>query len=312
MGIEAHCYPDICSRRNALKLLIPDNQHGLTLALQQEVAPRHDVDLWLAEGLSDALNYLNEHRADALVIPPLVHPERLPLTVIEQHIVLVETLLASCQRLDMMLVWCVGHQLFEQDHEHLLSEEEEPQPLAAALQKLADLEASVRQQWHRHIIIRTSVLFGHEGHGMVLPEQLAHWLAGESVTADDHLFAAPLPVDALARAVVGLILQLDNGADGWGIYHLSGREPVSQYEFTEATLACLRQLAAPEVILELPSTPILIEGYERTVRRILGCQKILMTFGIHQTEWRQPLEMHVQSWLSQHDIPMVDNETASS
>lgn len=295
-----------------MKLLIPDNQHGLTLALQQEVASRHDVDLWLAEGLSDALNYLNEHRADALVIPPLVHPEHQPLTVIEQHIALVETLLASCQRLDMMLIWCVGHQLFEQDHEHLLGEDEAPQPLAVALQKLVDLEAFVRRQWHRHIIMRTSALFGYEGRGMVLPEQLAHWLAGEPVMADDHLFSAPLPVDALARALVGLTLQLDNGTDGWGTYHLSGREPVSQYEFTEAILTCLRQLAAPEVTLELPASPIVVEGYEQTVRRILGCQKILMTFGIHQTEWRQSLEMHVRCWLNQHDIPMLDNEAVSS
>ena len=312
MWHEARRYSDSCSRRNALKLLIPDNRHGLTLALQQEAAPRHDVDLWLAEGLSDVLSYLNEHRADAVVIPPLNHPEQLPLTAIEQHIVLVETLLASCQRLDMMLVWCVGHQLFEQDHEHLLNEDEQPQPLSAALQKLVDMEASVRQQWHRHIILRTSGLFGSEGDAMALPQQLSRWLAGEAVAADDHLFLAPLPVDALARAVVGLVLQLDNGADAWGTYHLSGREPVSQFEFAGAVLGCLHQIAAPEVVLELPEPPILAEGRSQTVRRILGCQKILMTFGIHQTEWRKSLEHHVRYWLDMHDIPTVDEESAGA
>ena len=294
-----------------MKLLIPDNRHGLTLALQQEIAPRHDVDMWLADGLSDALNYLNEHRADVVVIPPLIHPERLPLTVIEQHAVLVETLQASCQRLDMMLVWCVGHQLFEQDHEHLLSESEQPRPLAAALQKLAEIESAVRQHWHRHVIIRTSELFGSEGDGMALPEQLSSWLAGETVIADDHLFLAPLPVDALARAVLGMILQLDNGADAWGTFHLSGREPVSQFEFAAAVLACLRDTAMPDALLALPETAVVAEGLGSTVRRILGCQKILMTFGIHQTAWREPLQYHVRRWLSMHGIPTV-NEGADA
>lgn len=290
-----------------MKLLIPDNRHGLTLALQQEIEPRHDMDLWLAEGLSEALSYLNEHRVDAVVIPSLDHPEQLPLTVVEQHIVLVETLLASCQRLDMMLIWCVGHQLFEQDHEHLLNEEEQPKPLSAALQKLVDMEISVRQEWHRHIILRTSELFGSEGDAMGLPEQLSHWLAGEAITVESHLFLAPLPVDALARAIIGIVLQLENGAKAWGTYHLSGREPVSQFEFAGVVLAYLRQIAAPEVVLELLEPPILSEGHPNTIRRILGCQKILMTFGIHQTEWRQALKHHVRCWLGLHDIPMADD-----
>lgn len=288
-----------------MKLLVPDHRHGLTLALQQEIAPRHDIDMWLAEGLSDALNYLNEHRADVIIIPPLIQPERLPLTIIEQHIVLVETLLASCQRLDMMLVWCVGHQLFEQDHEHLLNEDEQPQPMAAALQKLAELEHSIRQQWHRHVIMRTSELFGNNGEGMLVPDQLAHWLNSDVVVADDHLFLAPLPVDALARAVVGMVLQLDNGADAWGTYHLSGREPVSQFEFASAVFASLQQSAAPDALQALSASPLCVDGYGRTVRRILGCQKILMTFGIHQTEWREALTHHVRCWLTLHNIPMA-------
>lgn len=294
-----------------MKLLIPDNRHGLTLALQQEIAPRHDVDMWLAEGLSDALNYLNEHRADVIVIPPLIQPEHLPLTIIEQHIVLVETLLASCQRLNMMLVWCVGHQLFEQDHEHLLNEDEQPQPMAAALQKLVDLEHSVRQQWHRHLIMRISALFGSEGDGMLVPDQLMRWLAGDAVMADDHLFLAPLPVDALARALVGMVLQLDNGADAWGTYHLSGREPVSQFEFAAAVLASLQQSVMPEAIRTLSASPLVVDGDGRTVRRILGCQKILMTFGIHQTEWRESLAHHVRCWLALHNIPLAENDSVA-
>lgn len=305
---EMHHYSGFRSRQNALKLLIPDNRHGLTLALQEEVASRHDIDMWLAEGLSDALDYLNEHRADVIVIPPLARPERLSLTAIEQHVVLVETLLASCQRLDMMLVWCVGHQLFEQDHEHLLNESEQPHPSAAALQKLVELENSVRQHWHRHIVMRTSELFGSEGEGMVLPDQLSRWLAGEAVIADDHLFLAPLPVNALARAVLGVVLQLDNGADAWGTFHLSGREPVSQFEFAAATLACLRQIAAQAAIERISEQPLIAEGYESTVRRILGCQKILMAFGIHQTAWREPLSYYVRRWLALHDVPIIDDE----
>ena len=289
-----------------MKLLIPDNQHGLTLALQQEIAPRHDIQLRLAEGLSDALSYLNKQCADAVLIPPLASPETLPLTVIEQYVALVETLLASCQRLDMMLIWCVSHQLFEQDHEHLLNEDERPQPLAAALQKLAELESAVRRQWHRHIVLRTSELFGSEGDSMALPEQLACWLAGGSVAADDHLFFAPLSVDAFARAVVGIVLQLSNGAEAWGVFHLSGREPVSQFEFSSAALTCLRAMVAPNAALDLPGAAVSVDGHRHTVRRILGCQKILMTFGIHQIEWRSPLQHYVRHWLTQHNIPLAE------
>ena len=88
-----------------MKLLVPDNQHGLTLALAKEIAPRHDIELLAVDGLSAALKQLDGQQIDAIVIPPLANPEQLSLTAIERHMVLVETLLASCQRCDMMLVW---------------------------------------------------------------------------------------------------------------------------------------------------------------------------------------------------------------
>lgn len=287
-----------------MKLLIPDNRHGLALALAKEIAPRHDIELQRVDGLSTALQYLDRQAIDAVIIPPLVNPEQLSLTTIEQHVVLVETLLASCQRCNMMLVWCVGNQLFEQDHEHLLTEEDSPAPISAGLQQLVALEVSIREQWPKHVILRSSELFGSEGEGLWLPRVLSRWIAGEVVMVEDHLFSAPIPVDAMVRAMIGIVMQLANGADAWGTYHLSGREPVSQYEFAGIALSCLQKSLSGT--LPLLKEPIIVRpGASGTVRRILSSQKILMTFGVHQSEWRKPLEAHVCHWLALNSLPLV-------
>ena len=286
-----------------MKLLVPDNQHGLTLALAKEIAPRHDIELLAVDGLSAALKQLDGQQIDAIVIPPLANPEQLSLTAIERHVVLVETLLASCQRCDMMLVWCVGNQLFEQDNEHLLAEDDAPAPISAGLQLLVAVEASIREQWPRHIILRVSDPFGSEGEGMWLPRALSQWIAGGAVSVEDHLFSAPVPVEAIARAVIGMVMQLDNGANAWGTYHFSGQEPVSQYEFAGIALSYLQKAVADQVPA-LPEESIIIRsGKEGTVRRILCSQKILMTFGIHQAEWRVPLETSIRQWLKRHSAP---------
>lgn len=290
-----------------MKTLIPNNTHGLTYALAREAATRHDLDTVIVSDLSEALACLNTETVDAVVIPPLPSADRASLVTIEAHVRLVETLLASCQRKDMILLWCTSDQVFDKDHEGSWVENDHATPLAAGLQKLVALDEHISNVWSQHVIVRNGPLFGHEGEGLWLPDMLTQWVQGQTTVAEDDLFVGPALIDNLARAIIGVLLQLDNGTDGWGRFHFSGGDPVTPYEFASIAQAQLtetlvqRGLAHQVSLGSVDACPH-VGG---TIRRILDCRKMLNIYGVHQHRWRDALKYEVAAWVDQQQGTLI-------
>lgn len=285
-----------------MNILIPNTTHGLSSALTCEASSRHDIDVLVKSDLAETLAYLNAHAVDAIIIPPLPSTDKASLVAVEEHIRLVETLLASCQRQDMILLWCISDQVFDQDHEERWVENDQPEPSAAGLQKLVALDRHITEAWAHHVILRIGPLFGHEGEGLWLPGMLAQWTQGQTTGAEDNLFVGPALVDHLARAITGILLQLDNGTKGWGRFHFSGSEPVTLYEF-----ASIAQAQLTEVLVQRGLAHQVSQGAVEarphvggTIRRILDCRKILDIYGVHQHRWREALQREVEIWVDQH------------
>ncbi|SFC31034.1 dTDP-4-dehydrorhamnose reductase [Marinospirillum celere] len=84
------------------------------------------------------------------------------------------------------------------------------------------------------------------------------------------------PLDDVARVLLGILLQIDAGAQASGIYHYAGSEPVSQTELLH-TLA--RYLKTPAY----PADP------SGTNRQGMNSRHLLENFGVHPRAWRSCL-----------------------
>ncbi|SFX40895.1 sugar nucleotide-binding protein [Marinospirillum alkaliphilum] len=84
------------------------------------------------------------------------------------------------------------------------------------------------------------------------------------------------PLDDIARVMLGILLQIDAGAQAWGLYHYAGSEPVSQMELMHTLARYLK-------VTPYPADP------SGTTRQGMNTSHLLETFGVHPRAWRARL-----------------------
>lgn len=156
-------------------------------------------------------------------------------------------------------------------------------------------ERVIREVLERHIILRTSWVFGVTGGNFVKTMlRLAEERNELSIVADQ--FGAPTSARAIAETIAEIIRQIITGPKGdqcWGTYHYSGSPYVSWAEFAAQIFeqATFRELisAAPNVkeicSIDYP-TPVVRPANSR-----LDCSKIKSTFGIEPDDWKRSLSL---------------------
>lgn len=150
-------------------------------------------------------------------------------------------------------------------------------------------EKEVRMLCQKHIIIRTSWVFGEYGNNFVKTMlRLSAERDELSVVADQY--GAPTYAGDIASAIFHIIAQLDLSDDNsilWGTYHYSGMPYVSWYEFAQAIFAKAEQFYVLPHTPELK--PIPSSSYPTPAKRPanskLNCQKIEKNFGIMMGNW---------------------------
>lgn len=284
-----------------MKLLVFDAGHCLSLALDREVERRLDLELSLVDESCDALEALDSGQFDALVLPPLAHLDAISPEQVEAHASRVEAMIAGCRGSGTILVWCISDQIYEHGYdEGAIEEGLIPRPESAPRKRLVAVGDRVRAELPRHLVVRVGPLFGSEGEEAWLPDLLETLEAGRRVHAEQDLFVGPTPVEGLARALCGMLLQLDNGAEAWGAYHLAGIEPVSLYTFVAAVRTQLeQQLSARGLPVDGLGEVEAVFREGGMVRRVLNCRRMLGTFGVHQKPWRLELERLIEQWLDE-------------
>lgn len=284
-----------------MKLLILDAGHCLSLALAREANRRGDTELVIEEGLSLAPELLEEIAPDALVIPPLVQPITADPSAVTAHAEMVEASLLLCRQHDIPLVWCVSDQLYEEGAELPIDEHVIPAPRDEGLRRLIVTGDLIREQHHKHLLIRLGPLFALEGAGAWLSDLLDTLMAGQEIRVAEDVIVCPTSADAVAMALIGMLQQQGCGADAWGAYHLAGTEPVSSYAFTSMVrtqLAThLEGLGKEAALGELKA---LNHHHDQPLRRVLKCLRVLETFGIHQKPWRLELGRMLDTWCQAH------------
>ena len=160
------------------------------------------------------------------------------------------------------------------------------------LSKLAG-ENVIREILERHIILRTSWVFGARGDNFVKTMlRLAETKGALGVVGDQH--GAPTSARAIAASIGEIIRQIATEPKSdqcWGIYHYSGFPYVSWAEFAREIFeqATYRGLipAPPQVndinTIDYPTPAV------RPANSRLDCSKLKSTFGVEPDDWKRSL-----------------------
>jgi len=152
-------------------------------------------------------------------------------------------------------------------------------------------EAAIQAALDRHLILRTSWVYGVYGHNFVKTMlRLGSQRDALSVVADQ--FGCPTQAGSIADTLLQLARRYaDDGALAWGLYHYSGRSPCSWFDFA---VEIFRQAYADGMLAKRPAvSPISTAQYPTPARRpawsVLDCSKFEATFGLATRDWHDDL-----------------------
>jgi dTDP-4-dehydrorhamnose reductase len=154
----------------------------------------------------------------------------------------------------------------------------------------AEGEEQLRRACDRHVIVRTSWLFGLYGPNFV---KTMLRLAGErqELRVIDDQIGCPTYAADLAAALLDIAAHAGRQSDGWGTYHFCNQEPVTWYTFTRRIIAlasAYASLTVNEII------PITTSQYPLPAPRppysVLDCGSLETRFGITRRPWEAALQ----------------------
>ncbi|MCF8048519.1 MAG: dTDP-4-dehydrorhamnose reductase [Desulfarculaceae bacterium] len=156
-------------------------------------------------------------------------------------------------------------------------------------------EEQVRAACPRHLIVRTSWLFGALSRNFIhLMLELMRTRPGIKVV-DDQV-GCPTPAGDLAQALLRLAtMVLDQGAADWGTYHLSGPLVINRYEFAQMIWAEARKSLDKDMTIEPVGSEAFAAPAKRPTYSALDCAKIKNRFGLALADWRPELARIVKT-----------------
>ncbi len=189
-----------------------------------------------------------------------------------------------CKEKDALLIHISTDYVFGNVQPTPISENQETLPTSVYGKTKLQGEQYIKSLWDKHIIIRTSWLYGTEGHNF-LKTMLRIGSDRDELKVVFDQVGSPTFVDELARAIC-TIVGLPEEKQIPGIYHYSNEGVCSWYDFALAIfeLSNMTTRVNPVRSDEFPSVA------PRPAYSVLEKKKIKDTFGIQISHWRQALK----------------------
>lgn len=203
----------------------------------------------------------------------------------------VANLARAAERLSIPLLHISTDYVFAGDAQDAYREADTTGPSGVyGASKLAGEQALI-QHCSRHVILRTSWVFGAHGNNFVKTMlRLGRERDSLAVVADQR--GGPTAAPAIAKMLWRLVEQYRReGILPWGVYHYSGAPACSWCEFAEVIF---QQAVAQGLLPRVPLVrAITTADYPTPARRpawsVLDGSRLLNTFGIAQPDWRVDL-----------------------
>jgi len=196
----------------------------------------------------------------------------------------VENLALACSNHDIPLVHISTDYVFSGDKEAPYQEDDVPIPLNIyGKSKLAG-EQILMDTWSKHIILRTSWVFGKYGNNFV-KAILCLAKQRESLNVVGDQFGCPTAAADVARVLLEMAQQIYNGKSAWGIYHYCGAPVTTWYEFAKKIIAVNQEKLQIKSITTAEYSTRAVRPHNSE----LLVQKIIQNYGITRHKWLEYL-----------------------
>lgn len=189
-----------------------------------------------------------------------------------------------CQRKGAAFIHLSTDYVFGESLPHPFREVDEPQPTGVYGQTKYQGEEAVRIHCPRHLIVRTSWLYGARGHNF-LRTMLHLGSARDRIQVVYDQVGTPTLVDDLAEALVQMAGAVLKGENHFGTFHFGNEGVASWYDFAHAIFA----LSEMTVQLDPVTSDAFPAKAQRPAYSVLSKQKIKDTFDIQTRHWRDAL-----------------------
>lgn len=200
----------------------------------------------------------------------------------KHSLMVTKNLAKACRSHDAVLIHLSGSEIHEGRRSGAYGESDRPDSADLRAKRMLKAESYVRKRAPKHIVLRCGPLIAASGDNLLTRVMRLLDEGRDLDCSDDKL--CPTPAGDIARVIVAMVLQLDCGADPWGVYNYCSSDATTLCEFSDAVLGLAGQygrIRTGSVSLHR------IAGGERHV--VLNCRAILCAFGIQQRPWRNAL-----------------------
>ncbi|MDP7077180.1 MAG: dTDP-4-dehydrorhamnose reductase [Desulfobacterales bacterium] len=201
-----------------------------------------------------------------------------------------ENIAQSCERKNIPLIHISTDYVFNGKTKYPYTEADQVSPLGVYGHSKSEGEKKIRSQIKRHIIIRTSWLYGVCGHNFV-KTMLGLGNENSRLKVVSDQFGSPTSAADLAETVLTIGRQIQNSIKiDWGTYHYCGLGTATWHLFAEKIF----QIAKQYTPLRIETVePIKTDEYptpaERPMYSVLDCSRIEQRLGIHPKPWEESL-----------------------
>ncbi len=211
----------------------------------------------------------------------------------------------QAQRLDALLIHYSTDYVFDGTQSTPYTEADRPNPQSVyGATKLAG-ETAIQQQGARHLILRTSWVYGL--HGQNFPKtmlRLATELETLNVVADQ--WGAPTSASLLANVTAQLLTQPITAAQS-GVYHVSASGRTNWHAYACRVIERARALGWPLKVPAQAVNAIPTSAYPTPAKRpssgCLNTTKFQETFGIHLPAWDREVDAFVNALYAERGTP---------
>jgi dTDP-4-dehydrorhamnose reductase len=195
---------------------------------------------------------------------------------------------AACRALDAPLIHYSTDYVFDGSKPGPYREEDPVEPLGVYGRSKAEGEAAIRAVLPRHLILRTSWVFGVHGANFVKTMlRLARERDEIAVVADQT--GSPTSAADIAGAIARIAQHIGAGNTVWGTYHFAGAGAVTWHGFAEAIFELAAPWRGPPPRVEAIATADYPTPARRPANSVLDCARIGRAFGIEPRPWRAAL-----------------------
>jgi len=200
-----------------------------------------------------------------------------------------------CARKNIPLVHISTDYVFDGKKEGEYIETDDVNPLSVYGKSKLEGEQYVRRFTEKHIIFRTSWVFGPFGRNFVYTIIRLATQKKELRIVDDQ-FGCPTSASSIANAILSICEKITSGKEvNWGTYHFCGSPKTTWCAFSKAIIENTRteknyvvEKIVPIATSEYPTAAV------RPQNSVLNCDKIRRQFEIDQQPWLAGLQEMVK------------------